>query len=264
MAVIQKGLDAAVSSWSNNTSLVGSGRTQASYSVFQTSERLDTTPLSPTNDFAEVRHGLRSWGGSFISRLTTATQGVVNGSVTWGTYSTNVRAWRLTVEADPIDTTDLAAAGRWRTSKPGLLRAFGTIECFIDDAAGVDIPLVGATDGSEATLTLQLATSNTIAGSASIFEVPYTIAPRDDSIMTLGFEMTGSLTAAGSSNFFPAGTIAKRDDPSSDTITLTHDASGTKNVSGAAWWQSVTVNVDVNSIVTAEVNFIGTGALAST
>lgn len=264
MSAINKGIKATVSSWSNNTSLVGSGRTQAVYSITESSEQVDTTPLSPPNGFAQVRHGLRSWGGTFLSRLSTATHGAGNGSVTWSTYSTNVRAWRCTIEAEPAVTTDFSATNRWATSRPSLIRAYGALECYTDDGASVDIPLVGATDGSEASLTLQLASSNTLAGTASIFTVDGGASPRDDSLITLGFVFTGAVTAAGTSNFFPAGVIAIRDDPSSDTITLVHDSDNSKQMSGAAWWRSVTVNVDVNSLVTAEVAFVGTGALTST
>lgn len=264
MATVRRGLDATVTSWTDNASLIGTSAAPGQYSVSQVSVMADTTPLSPSNNYATYRHGLRSWGGSFVSRLAPAIHGVVNGSVTWGTYSTTIRSWRLSFEVDTVDTTDLAATGRWVTNKPGLIRAFGVIEAYLADDAGVDVPLVGATDGSETTATLQMLSSNTLSGAMSIETVNYALSPNDEALIVLGVRATGAITAAGSSNFFSAGVVAPQADPSGDTITLTHDASNTKNVSGSAWWNRITVTVPFNDVITCEVGFVGTGALATT
>ena len=256
MATVRRGLDAAVTSWTNNSGLIGTNAAPGRYSVSAVSTMQDTTPLSPPNNYATYRHGLRGWSGSFVSRLVPAIQGVVNGSVTWGTYSTTVRSWRLTIASEVVDTTDLSATGRWLTSKPGLISATGVIECYLADDTGVDVPLPGATDGSEATATLQILTSNTLAGAFSIESVDYALSPSEEALLILGVRATGAITAAGTSQFFSAGVVTPNQSPSSDTITLTHDASGSKNVSGAAWWNAITVTV--------EVSFVGTGALAST
>ena len=76
---------------------------------------------------------------------------------------------------------------------------------------------------------------------------------------------SGDLTAAGD-KFFDAGAITPITDPSSDTLTLkAHEAGATdRTFSGDAFWSRVEINCAVNQLVTASIDFQGTGSWSVT
>lgn len=256
------GLTGEVSSWNGtfNAALLAL-LAPAEFSLEMTGASLETTAFTPATGTQTVVAtkipGLREWRGSFAGSQATATNGIA-GTVSGANYSTNVRAWEITMTAAELDTTVFQTANSWKTFAPGLVAWSGTYEALVDDTTLVAVP-----DVATVTATFSIDASNSWIG--SIFTTGATVTGRvgDLFVVQYTFEGTGHLESSGTAAVLPDnnGTVAT---PAAGSLVLyARDNNGTndRTYTGSAFWTRIAVSCRVGEVVRGTVNFRGTGAL---
>lgn len=248
-----------VTSWAGtqNTALIQSASGPYEFTLNMEAPTEDVTPFNGSGvTFTSNIPNIRSWSGSITTRFTTALIGS-SGLVTFGSgYTANTRAWTLDLTNDAKDTTVFNGSGvTYRTFVPGLLSWGGTYETYVDNTTALVFP--GA---SAASATFKLvedgATDRTLAGNIIASSVPVTVQVGELPTATFTYVGSGTLTAAGSANFFPSGAIV-----APETGSLVLQSYTSRTYTGDAFFTSVSISCAVDGVITATINFQGTGAL---
>lgn len=264
MALVGTGITGDVTSWANNAGGAGelhvgvAGSAESAFTLRYRADEIDATAFLLTNRSATQITGLTSWDGTITQRLDSAVTGV-GGSVTWSqlgaTLQAIVRSWSLTLTAPPIDVTTFSTTGP-RSFVSGVMSWAASMQVFLDSTAVLPAP------GSSSSLTLQISTGNTLAGTAYLVGWDTSVGPNNQLIATVNAMGTGTLTATdGGGNFFGAGAITPDDDPEANSSALVLQSSTGQTYTGDAMWTSVTIDCPVDGLVSCAVNYQGSGAL---
>lgn len=255
------GLTGEVDSWSGtfNAALLAL-LAPAEFSLDMTGADLDTTAFNTSAGSQAIVEthipALREWRGSFSGSQATATNGILGG-VSGASYTNNVRAWDITLEASDLDTTVFNTSASWKTFAPGLVRWSGSYEALVDDTTSIAIP-----DASAQSATFTLTTSNTWAGSIFTTGAQVTSRVGDLAVVRYSFRGSGHITVTGSAAVMTA-TSTQATPAAGSLVLMAKDNNGSSDVkyTGSAFWTSIAVSNRVGEELKATVGFRGTGAL---
>lgn len=255
------GITGEVTSWTGtgNANLFGTAAADAAFTLNISAPEIDTTAFGATT--AEYGANLISWGGSFTSRIEAANIGVA-GSVAWAgsfAYATTIRRWAITITADEIDITPFGTSSTfYRNFIFGLVRWSGVYEGFLDDTTAITRPALIHEATNAAAITLNMGDTNDhLTGDAFVTSIDPIVQPSEANQVTHAFRGTGDLASGSASSFFPVSTDPVI--PVNGTLVLT--ASSGRTYTGTAFWTSIQIVCPTDGIVTATVNFRGSGTL---
>lgn len=249
----------AVTSWAGtqNTAIIQSGSGPWEFSLNYDAPTEDVTPFNGSGVvFARNLANLRQWSGSISTRLTTAVLGST-GLVTFASgYVVNARAWVININTEAKDTTIFSGSGVTnRSFVPGIINWGGTYDTLLDNTTAITAPGAAA-----ASATFKMvedgATDRTLAGNIIVNAIPVSVQIGE--VPTAQFAFTGdsTLTAAGTGGFFPSGALV-----APETGSLVLQAYTGRTYTGDAFFTGVSINCAVDGVITATINFQGTGAL---
>lgn len=212
--------------------------------------------------------GLYDWSFSFNGYTTTAIVGAAGSiSVTNG-YDHNIRDWTLAISTTALEETGFdnvdASTNKCRFYKPGLYNATVGYNGYVDgdDAAN---PIV--LPGSRGAISLAIDGSNSFTATAGVSTGPaITSTPGALGGYANNLQISGALTAIGSTNFLTAGALSGLfSSVAAATLTggvSTDDGTEDLTLSGDAFLTSLVITCPVDGLVSFAANCRGTGPLA--
>ena len=259
------GITGSVASWANNTFLIASGAADASFTASLVSTLDESTPFSPLNNTATGLPGFKSFTGTITSVIDTAILGTGGGvTATAPNYLvTGSRKWTLTLTRGAVE--HIAFPGLtgpyYREYLPTIMRWGGTFEGVLDDTNPAVEPADPNDSPNLADLTLTIATGKTFTGKAHLTEFAPAVDPNEINTFSCQFAGSSTLTALGSFLFQSATStpIVPSLDPSGDALVLV--ATGLRTYTIDAFWTRITINCALDEVVTADIDFQGTGPL---
>lgn len=252
------GYGGIVTSWANNTQLISTGASPASYVLTQTADSFDRTVMAASLLATSALKGFRSWSVAIEAvRPTPITGHQASISFSPG-YVTNATAFDINFAAASFDASVMGSTdtgNRWKTFLPGLITWSGSYTALVDDTAVI----TDAANSSEpATMTLTVSTGLSFAGSVFTTGGPVTINPQGLATVQYNFVGSGNVTVTGATlPFAAASSIAI---PAVGELVLT--AASGQTYTGDAFWQSVRMSCPVAGQITTSITAQGTGDLA--
>lgn len=237
----------------------------------ETGDNFDTTAYAASLAAATFSQGTKSWDLSFPAFFPASGRkaGSDGGNVTFASgYTTYVRSWNMTLEADVIEGTSYSgAAVTWKHFEPGIIRASGSYECIADKSAAVVAVTPTGTAAASATfkLTEEGGTDNELTCSIQTTAREVVGEIGQHVIVRYDYQVSGAVTVVGSTNFLPAGAIAIPDwdvnaDGTSDVQGVFQIASG-RTFTGNVFWRRIGLTVPISGPIELAVDLQGTDAL---
>ncbi|MEM9165757.1 MAG: hypothetical protein AAGB48_01900 [Planctomycetota bacterium] len=204
---------------------------------------------------------MQSWTGTISGLLPTPEDGYV-GSITYSNgYVANLQSFGVTFTRPAFDTTVLGSGSRFRTFTHGNYEASGTYTCWVDDGSSNPLVLAGASapGGSDDDATISLSSGDTIELDVYTNNLAYRGEINGLPVATYSFFMSGTPTIAGSNNIIDTAGLSV----GAETINIVTSSNSTddSNVTGSAFWTSVSTTVTPGTATPVEIAFQGTGAL---
>lgn len=282
MAVPSAGYLGKITSWGSSGDdcyqLVTNGFSPYKYELKVSAQPLDITSYGSSGVVSRAYTAqLGTWEVAISGRFPKATpklgnQGLVS---VGGSALALVQGWTLNMSWATFDITAQAASGpTWRSMRPGILLASGTVDLQLDSGAAATLPAVAGAASSAFVLKLTEdgTNDNSFTFNGRLNDLGISSSVDGMNLGKYGFQSTGDITCIGSSttsNILPCSTTGvvvdipdwDNDGDGVPDRSLVFQSDSGRTYTGAAFLKSLSITCRVDQVIEVVATAQGCGAL---
>ena len=257
------GLTGLVTSWANNSHLIGAGVAGSKPSAFTLNleaDEFDTTPFTSGGAvYTSHLSGLRSITGEIRTRIDGAKLGNT-GLITFSSgYVVGAKSYNLNLSATEHETTAFnATAPVAKTWIPGLLSWEGSYRCNHDDTTAA-AQVGGIASASAVFRTIDDSTDHTLTGNIITTRGPITVQVGELAEIEYAFKGDGALAVAGTGTWTSPFVASVPANVANTAGSLVLQAVTSRTFTFSAFWTRIAIEVAVGQPITFVVGFRGSG-----